>query len=269
MQSPGQPANNLSLPDRIAQVKDLEERLQTHYLKNCDTADPFFQLCATVARLIVARSWLFVYYPLIQKNDRTKLPAGVRDQFFQTSIRVLEQTNILLTSPDNAKWVWHSKTHIQWHAVAIVLSEICSCPLSAEYDRAWDYMQTIYDRWRMKEHKGNLWRPIKRLMAKAEYVREKQRRQGLRPKRHWRVAGVTSTSSDALTLGLVDRAASGANDQSSVLSMESLESFIEMHPEPKLFGSTLGVPCDAGFAMANWADDTHDLNFEKGGYDLE
>jgi hypothetical protein len=82
VQSPDQPANILSLPDRIAQVKDLEERLQTHYFKNCDTADPFFQLCATVARLIVARSWLFVYYPLIQENDRTKLPAGVRDQFF-------------------------------------------------------------------------------------------------------------------------------------------------------------------------------------------
>jgi hypothetical protein len=63
----------------------------------------------------------------------------------------------------------------------------------------------------------------------------------------------------------------GAQGQSLATYLESLESFIEMGPEPELFGSTLGssVPCDAGFAMANWADDTHDLNFEKGGYDLE
>ena len=271
IQSAGWPANESSLPSRIQMVKELEQLLETRYLKHCDITKPFFRLCVTVTRLIVARSWLFVYYPLIQKKDRTKLPTAVRDQSFQASMQVLEKSNILLTSPENAKWVWHSKTHIQWHAVAIVLSEICSNPPSAEYDRAWKYAQTICDRWKLKEHKGNLWRPIKRLMAKAEYVRERQKLQDPGSMRQWRVAGGTSISNGVSTPGLADRATLGSNDQNSVLSVETLNPMIGLPPELELFDPSLGYtgPAGSDSAMANWADETQELDFGFGEYKLE
>ncbi|KAM0119541.1 hypothetical protein ACP6JC_003878 [Aspergillus fumigatus] len=64
----------------------------------------------------------------------------------------------------------------RWHAVALVLSEICTRPPCQDCDRAWAVVEILYDRWRMKEHarKGTLWKPIERLMAKARYVREMQ-----------------------------------------------------------------------------------------------
>lgn len=271
IQSAGWPANELSLPDRIQMVKELEQLLEIRYLKHCDITKPFFRLCVTVTRLIVARSWLFVYYLLIQKKDRTTLPTTVRDQSFQASMKVLEQSNILLTSPENAKWVWHSKTHIQWHAVAIVLSEICSCPPSAEYDRAWEYAQTICDRWKLKEHKGNLWRPIKRLMARAEYVRERQRLQDPSSMRQWRVAGGTSSSTGVSTPGLAKSATWGSDDQNSIFSVETLNPTIRLPSELGLFDPSLGYTGLAGsdFAMVNWADGTHELDFGNGEYKLE
>ncbi|KAJ5314121.1 uncharacterized protein N7443_001005 [Penicillium atrosanguineum] len=267
----GRTAHELSLPDRIKVVKDLEEHLETRYLKHCDITNPLFRLCVTVTRLIVARSWLFVYYPLIQKNDGTRLPTAVRDQFFQTSVRVLEQSHILLTSPENAKWVWHSKTHIQWHAVAIVLSEICSSPPSTEIDRAWEYVQTICDRWKLKEHKGNLWRPIKRLMAKAEYVRERQRMQDPSSRMWWRVAGGTSMSTGVSSLGLADSADLGSNDKNSILSVETLDSIIGLSPELGSLDSTLGytAPADSDFTMMNWAGGTEELDFGTDAYGLQ
>ncbi|KAJ5729623.1 uncharacterized protein N7483_004131 [Penicillium malachiteum] len=171
----GQPTEGLSFHDRTALAKGLEVCLQERYLKHCDPSNPFSILCVTVAQLIIARTWLVVYYPLIHKDRGAVLPSNTRDRLFLTAIKVLEMSNILLTNPDLAQWQWHSKTHIQWHAVAFVLSEICARPPSADCDRAWEYVQTVYNRWKMKEYKGNRWRPIKRLKVKARYTREIQR----------------------------------------------------------------------------------------------
>ncbi|KAJ5682241.1 hypothetical protein N7462_005406 [Penicillium macrosclerotiorum] len=191
MQFPGQPFTRLELESRESLAKDLEERLEKRYLKYCDTSDPFYRVCVTVARLMVARTWLVVYYPLIQEHHETELPMGTRDRIFIKSTKILELSAALLNSSDR-RWTWHSKAQVQWHAVALVLSEICSRPPSADCDRAWDYIQILYDQWKIKEHKGNLWRPIKRLMTKAKYVREAQKTAQKDPKPCWRVSGMTN-----------------------------------------------------------------------------
>ncbi|KAI1271877.1 hypothetical protein F5Y07DRAFT_381627 [Xylaria sp. FL0933] len=70
--------------------------------------------------------------------------------------------------------------------MAFVLSELCARPHSAECDRAWECVETVYDGWKVgtaakEEGRLALWRPIRRLMAKARYVREMQRTDPRRP----------------------------------------------------------------------------------------
>ncbi|OQD70994.1 hypothetical protein PENPOL_c001G10279 [Penicillium polonicum] len=283
MRRPGQPAEGLSLPDRAALAKDLRHRLEERYLKYCDTTVPFFKVCVTVARLIIARTWLVVYYPLTQKCDGPSLPSTIRDRLFITSVRVLELSNVLLTSPDIAQWTWHSKTHVQWHAVAFVLSEICSRPPSEDCDRAWEYAQTVYSGWKMKENKGSLWRPIKRLMAKAQYVREIQDNNNPAPKRHWRVAGMTTASPTAPSPGPSTRPSSmrtsgvtpeairgetpGPIDRNGVLSTEPLDPFFEDFAKPEFLyqASEYPRPADIDYIMSNWIGSPNDIDLGLNG----
>lgn len=164
-------AQTSTVPETMA--KDLQERLEERYITYCDSSIPFFKLCMTVARLMVSRIWLVIHYPSMQKSS-SSLPATVRDKVFLLAIKVLELSTILITSPEISQWMWHSKTHVQWHAVALVLSEICSRSPSAECDRAWEYANIVYNRWNPQTDKANPWRPIQRLMAKAQHVREIQ-----------------------------------------------------------------------------------------------
>lgn len=285
MQLPSKSTEGLSLQERAALAKDLQERLEERYLKRCDTTTPFFHLCLTVARLTIARTWLVVYYPLSQKDSGASLPPRIRDQLFTTSVEVLELSNVLLASPDMAQWHWHSKTHIQWHAVAFVLSEICSRPPSVECDRAWQYAQAVYNQWKMKEHKGNLWRPIKRLMTKAKYVREMQKTNNLGPKRHWRVAGVPSTPpsvsvpdlssepssipSAPWTPEMVDRATPVTNERCGVATTPApLDPVFEMFPKQDTSGPDL-VPPDASeinYNLANWVDNVDHMSLGIGDF---
>ncbi|KAM5361798.1 hypothetical protein ACJA88_014325 [Fusarium oxysporum] len=155
-------------------VQELKSRLEERYLRYCDESVPFMLFTSTVARLMIARTWLVVHFP--SKTKKTYALTIIRGHLFSTSIEVLELSSSILTNSSISKWTWHSKTHIQWHAVIFVLSEICSRPASTECDRAWEFINTVHNRWNMNESgkRGTLWRPIQRLMVKARYVREMQ-----------------------------------------------------------------------------------------------
>ncbi|KAJ6102967.1 hypothetical protein N7486_005394 [Penicillium sp. IBT 16267x] len=145
------PSKELSFSKRVSLVSDLQRTLEGKYLKYCDWSDPFFKVCQTVARLTIARTWLVLYYPLIQKKSHCELLPGIRDKLFFTSLKVLELSQLLLTDPQVSHLSWHSKAHVQWHAVPFLLSEICSRAPSADCDRAWGYIQTVYKGWKLKK----------------------------------------------------------------------------------------------------------------------
>ncbi|KAI2602456.1 hypothetical protein GGR54DRAFT_502240 [Hypoxylon sp. NC1633] len=277
----GEPATGPSLADKEAMIEALEKRLEEKYLRHCDTSVPFLLLVTTVTRLVTARFWLMAHYPLYQKGDcATNLHADMRDRLFLTSTKILELSSLLLANSNTARWTWHSKTHIQWHAVAFVLSEICSRPPSADCDRAWGYVKTVYDVWKLKsdESKGILWRPIKRLMVKARYVREMQR---TGPYGHvgQQISANTSTSGSHDRGAVVPSSLSAAgsekaytsplgpdpvvNSLQDVFGIESLDDFAHSFPDvlsgdlftmlPVLSGSD-GIPLNA--TSNGWEEDS-------------
>lgn len=159
---------------RSVLMGELQRLLEERYLRYCDPSVSIFLVAATVARLIIARMWLAVHYP---NSHKDAIASSTRDRLFAISVEVIELSTLLLTNQDLLKWNWYFKTHFQWHAMAFVLSEICSRPPSDECDRAWEYVTAVYERWETKdkERQGNLGRPMGRLMAKARKVREMQR----------------------------------------------------------------------------------------------
>ncbi|KAK7970165.1 Zn(II)2Cys6 transcription factor [Apiospora saccharicola] len=157
-------------------LKGLEEELQSKYLRHCDPSVPSQLIVYLTPQLILKRLWLMIHAPRITTNDRSKqsqisepYDAKIRDQLFRTSIEILELAIRLLLDPLLSPWHWHSHTYIQWSAAALVLSELCARPPSADCDRAWECVQKAYDVWKLdkRAQKSTLWRPIRRMMAKA------------------------------------------------------------------------------------------------------
>ncbi|KAI1635004.1 fungal-specific transcription factor domain-containing protein [Biscogniauxia mediterranea] len=182
----GAQAESRSLQERVAVVEELRTTLTEKYLRYCDPTVPFQALSSMVARVVLARMWLVVHFPLGRRAEyanaaiRTDYSpdTNMRDKIFSTAVEILELTSIIHSHRDFSKWCWHSRTYIQWHSVALVLYEICLRPPSPECDRAWEYINIINNSdlaINRKEKKGPLWRPIERLMAKARHVREMQR----------------------------------------------------------------------------------------------
>ncbi|KAL4983687.1 hypothetical protein BDW68DRAFT_29301 [Aspergillus falconensis] len=175
-----------------ALAEDLERLLQDRYLKYCDTSIPFLRLTVSVARIITLRLWMTILSPRCHA-DKT-----IRERLFNISVQVLQLSNDMLTSEELHQWVWHSKTHVQWYSIAFLLAELCRRPPSRECDHAWECVTAVYERWRSMEteKKGSLWRSIRRLMARAKYVREVKTTASARTGTgyRWRAAGEATTT---------------------------------------------------------------------------
>lgn len=117
--------------------------------------------------------WLFVHHPRLTKAQQDNEPSSndVRDQVFMTSVEVVEFGALLGRSKNTVKWSWLFKTYLQWHAVVYVLSELCTRPLGHDFERAWNAVDSLYDRHMVEQtkgHRGVLWRPLKQLHARAK-----------------------------------------------------------------------------------------------------
>src|SRR5438552_1307382 len=115
--------------------------------------------------------WLMAHHPLQYTgiDEKVKFSQGIRDRLFVTSVEINENT---------AKWGWLFRTYTQWHAVAVVLSELCHRPPGPDYERAWKAVESVYDDRALhppKSQGGMLWKPMRQLMAKARAIREKYR----------------------------------------------------------------------------------------------
>ena len=170
--------NSRSVEDKERLIDACHKRLEERYLQYCDMSVPIFWVTATVARLIMAKMWLVVHHPL-QRDDRgASLTQDTRERLFLTSVEVIEFSHLLEMNENTARWGWLFRTYTQWHAVAFVLAEICVRPPGPVIDRAWRAVDTVYEKWDLGtshgSRKGNLWRPMRRLMARARTVRAQQ-----------------------------------------------------------------------------------------------
>ena len=167
----------LTLEDKEKMIEELHQHIEKRYLRHCDTATvPLHWVAATVARLILAKMWLVVHHAFQHSDAGASLPKETNDRLFHTSVEVIEFSRLLETEKTTMKWGWLFRTYVQWHALAFVLSQLCTRTMGSDVDRAWAIIDDVFDQWGGSvsvNQKGMLWKPLRKLMAKATLARGK------------------------------------------------------------------------------------------------
>jgi len=175
--------SSLTVPEKEKWISDCHQRLEDKYLKNCDMTIPLCWVTATISRLVMSKMWLVVYHPHQRKDGGASLPQETKDKLFITSLENLEYSILLETEARTMKWGWLFRTYVQWHAIAFLLSELCVRTQGEAVDRAWRALEATAGRWWFplgdnspyrKGKAGCLWKPLRKLMAKARAAREKE-----------------------------------------------------------------------------------------------
>ena len=97
-----------------------------------------------------------------------------RELVLRSAVENLEYSHLLQTEPAAAQWRWYFNTRVQWHALAATLAELCVQDKGPLVERAWKVVEVVFEDWAdhiADSRKGMLWRPIKKLMSKAQAKR--------------------------------------------------------------------------------------------------
>ena len=172
---------------------------------------PLQRFTIAVGRESLVSMQLLLRRPL-HKRHHGFVPMNDDFDVLKIGTDVLERSLVKQTTYEYRKWAWNS--WIKWFALAIVLAELCSPTQGEAEDRAWRAALECYQRYAKliaDADGGVLWKPIMRLMRKAEATREStelEETPDMRQpayKQHWSDPSTTSTQvqDDESSLGLI------------------------------------------------------------------
>lgn len=166
---------SITLQDKERLIDELNQYLDKKYLNYCKVKeDALDWVAATVSRLILGKMWLIVHHPFRRDDGGAGLPQETKDRLFATSMEVIQFSHLLETEHTTQKWGWLFRTYVPWHAIAFVLSQLCVRTSGLEVETAWSVIENVFEDWSgtgVKSKRGMLWKPLRKLMAKARLVR--------------------------------------------------------------------------------------------------
>ncbi|KAF4592264.1 fungal specific transcription factor domain-containing protein [Ophiocordyceps camponoti-floridani] len=151
----------------------VEQRLLRHELD--ETEDSLYWTAAMIARVTMAKMFLFIYQPILFRESEHELPDELRQRIYVAAIEVIEYSHKLNTDGRCRQYRWLFNTYTNWHAIAYTLIESCRRPWTALVERGWEAV-TGYDEdpveiARRADHAA-VFLPLRRLFAKARRHRE-------------------------------------------------------------------------------------------------
>ncbi|KAK1238255.1 hypothetical protein MKX08_002834 [Trichoderma sp. CBMAI-0020] len=156
-----------------AALKKLADYLDDTYWRPCRTiSTPMSRLLLTMAPLVVAKLRLLMLYPACCSDIEKEvlLTPGEKDSLFRSCVSLLEFEQALGVDCELGCWRWFFfNTHIQWHAMSFVLSELCVRVQGVSEDAAWNVIDSVFKptAQQMDRIDDDIWKPLYGLRQKA------------------------------------------------------------------------------------------------------
>lgn len=124
--------------------RGVEETLETKYIRYCDPSQPLHLVTMLVARFAMNVVRFLKHHPRRWASIE-QTPLSERQWVWEISTKLLEQHNMLLSSPQLKQFAWHAAYFQQWHAFIHVLDTLRANPLIADAEKVWQVIGSIYE----------------------------------------------------------------------------------------------------------------------------
>jgi hypothetical protein len=125
-------------------IKELKDRIETKYLRVCDPSQPL-QLMALLSGLSATNVLLFMAHHPRRWANMDQVPASEKQLVWSIVVQLLEQYNMMQSSPQLRRFAWSVPYFIQWYAGIHVLDTLLADPLHLEAEKAWRLIDILYE----------------------------------------------------------------------------------------------------------------------------
>lgn len=124
--------------------REVEETLETKYIRYCDPSQPLHLFSMLIARFSMNVVRFLRHHPRRWASIE-QTPHSERQWVWEVSIKLLEQHNMVLSNPQLKRFAWHGAYYQQWHAFIHVLDTLRANPLMADAEKAWQLIGNTYE----------------------------------------------------------------------------------------------------------------------------
>jgi hypothetical protein len=124
-------------------IKELENMLETKYLRFCDPSQPlqFLTLIGGRFSLNIVR---FVSHHPRRWANMEHVPASEQQFVWGVVLQILEQQNMMQSSPQLHHFAWNVAYFVQWHAFIHILDTLRAHPFHPDAGKAWQNIGILY-----------------------------------------------------------------------------------------------------------------------------
>ncbi|KAK9485322.1 fungal-specific transcription factor domain-containing protein [Lipomyces starkeyi] len=163
--------SQISVAEKGQMIESLSLEFESLYFQKCDANVPIQWYLSMIGRLLILKMWLSQRYPL-RARDQPIYANVTPDQTLRTAVSILEiMMNLYENNPNSSRFKWVGRTWVQWHPLAVLLAELCIQTEGPLVERAWAVVESVWNKYGEKvadTEGGMLWKPIKRLLKKAQ-----------------------------------------------------------------------------------------------------
>jgi hypothetical protein len=136
---------NNSAMKKDAFIKEMEDIIETKYLRFCDPSQPLQLMALLGARVTINIVRFLAYHPRRWTNLNL-VPASEQQMVWSIVVQLLEQYNMMQSAPQLQHFAWIVPYFIQWHAAIHVLDTLRIHPRHTEAVKAWKLVEILYEK---------------------------------------------------------------------------------------------------------------------------
>jgi hypothetical protein len=118
--------------------------METKYLRFCDPSQPL-QLMALLGARSTTNLVRFMAHHPRRWSNLVQVPESEQQLVWSIIVQLLEQYNMMQSSPQLQRFAWYVPSFIPWHIVIHVLDTLRTDPLHPDAVKAWRLIDTLYE----------------------------------------------------------------------------------------------------------------------------
>lgn len=128
-------------------IKELEDSIETKYLRYCDPTNTLHTLILVMSRSSLCKIKLYAHHPRIYANRGLKVPEEERAVIFTNAKKLLEYMDLVRSTKSLDKYMWQMGTMMLWNALLYVLIEARQRKTGPEVDQLWKLMEMVVSKY--------------------------------------------------------------------------------------------------------------------------
>ncbi|KAJ5357487.1 hypothetical protein N7541_004645 [Penicillium brevicompactum] len=137
-------SSSMPLHEKDKTIDELEEFMESRFLRYCDKSIPLHMVTRLMARSAVHYTRLMAHHPRQYRDQNIRISPAEKNIIFESALKMTKYADHAQNNPVVRRFSWHTVNHMPWDAIIFMLSELRNRTDPEEKSTVWQLIGNVY-----------------------------------------------------------------------------------------------------------------------------